>query len=143
MLALLEQTLRSVPMLSTLGIRPEVARTGSIVLRLPLSPGITDHAGALHPAAIFAVGELAAAIVLGTHLDLADLVHRQKSTKIKYYRSSTEDVTAHADVSTEILERILQGIESGSVHADLVVRVLDGHGRDVAELVSRFTFQPR
>ncbi|HHO51220.1 MAG TPA: DUF4442 domain-containing protein [Deltaproteobacteria bacterium] len=143
MLALLDQTLRSVPMLSTLGIRPEVARTGHLVLRLPLAPDITDHAGAIPPAAIFAVGELAAAVVLGTHPDLAGLIHLQKSTKIKYYRQSTQDVTAHAELDEEILQAIVDGLGAGTPHADLTVRVLDGHGRDVAELVSRFAFRRR
>lgn len=143
MLALLDQTLRSVPMLSTLGIRPEMVRTGHLVLRLPLAPQITDHAGAIHPAAIFAVGELAAAVVLGTHPELAELVQLQKSTKIKYYRPSTEDVTAHAELNAEILGAIVEGLAAGTATTDLTVRVLDGHGRDVAELVSRFAFRRR
>ena len=41
MLAALDQTLRTVPFLSTLGVRVEEARTGHIVLRLPLGDATT------------------------------------------------------------------------------------------------------
>lgn len=143
MLAALDQTLRTVPMLSTLGIRAEEARTGHIVLRLPISPSITNHAGALHSAGVFAVGELAAAVVLATHPDLAGLLHFQKSTKIKYYLPSTKDVTAHATLTEEMLEAIKDGTAQGEARLEVPVKVLDGHGQDVAELVSHFSFRRR
>lgn len=143
MLAALDQTLRTVPMLSTLGIRAEEARTGHLVLRLPLSPAITNHAGALHSAGVFAVGELAAAVVLATHPDLANLVHLQKSTKIKYYLPSTKDVTAHATLTDEMLAAVKEGVTSGEARLEIPVKVLDGHGQDVAELVSHFAFRTK
>lgn len=143
MLASLDRVLRSVPMLSTLGIRAEEARTGHLVLRLPYGTAVTNHAGAIHTGAIFAVGELAAAVVLGTHPDLAGFVQLQKSTKIKYYAPSQRDVTAHARVTPEMLAAILEEVADGQAQVDVPVQVLDGHGTDVAELVSRFTFRPR
>lgn len=143
MLAVLDHTLRSVPMLSTLGIRAEEARTGHLVLRLPYGALVTNAAGAIHSAAIFAVGELAAAVVLGTHPELASLVHLQKSTKIKYYLPSTKDVTAHATVTSEILDAIRAGLQRGNAHVEIPVKVLDGHGRDVAEVVTHFAFRRR
>ncbi|MEQ1566003.1 MAG: DUF4442 domain-containing protein [Myxococcota bacterium] len=143
MLAALDQTLRTVPMLATLGIRAEEARTGHLVLRLPYTPAVTNHAGAIHTAAIFAVGELAAAVVLGTHPELGALLQLQKSTRIKYYAPSTQDVTAHARVTPEMIGRILQGIDEGNAVSDVAVQVLDAHGEDVAEIVSRFTFRRR
>lgn len=130
-------------MLTTLGIRAEEARTGHLVLRLPYGPGVTNHAGAIHTGAIFAVGELAAAVVLGTHPELARFVQLQKSTKIKYYAASHKDVTAHARVTPEMLSAILDEVETGSARVDVPVQVLDGHGADVADLVSRFTFRAR
>ena len=96
MLPVLDQALRGVPMLVTLGIRPEEATTGIVVLRLPFAPAVTNAAGTLHTAAIFAVGELAAAVVLATHPALGHLVHMQKSTRIKYRAAARTDVTAHA-----------------------------------------------
>ena len=139
MLASLDRVLRSVPMVSTLGIRAEEARPGHVVLRLPHAPAVTNHAGAIHTSAIFAVGELAAAVVLGTHPDLAGYLQLQKSTRIKYYAPSYKDVTAHAWVTPETLAAIL----AGESPIDVPIQVLDGHGTDVADLVSRFTFRPR
>ena len=141
MLAVLDQTLRTVPMLATLGIRAEEARTGHLVLRLPHAPAVTNHAGALHTAAVFAVGELTAAVVLATHPDLAGLRHLQKSTKIKYYLPANKDVTAHATLTDEMLAAVKNGVASGEARIEVPVKVLDGHGNDVAELISHFTIR--
>ena len=137
MLAALDQTLRTVPFLSTLGVRVEEARTGHIVLRLPLGDATKTHHGSLHTAAVFAVGELAAAVVLGTHPLLAGYSHLQKSTKIKYFLPSSKDVTAHATVTPEMLDNI----QSGATTLELSVKVLDGHGNDVAELACNFSLR--
>jgi uncharacterized protein (TIGR00369 family) len=142
-LAMLDRTLQTVPFLSALGIRAEETRTGHVVLRLPYRPSVTNHTGAIHTAAIFAVGELAAAVVLGTHPDLAGLVHLQKSTKVKYYLPSSKDVTAHATVTEENLASIADAIQGGHATAEITVKVLDGHGNDVAELSSHFAFRKR
>jgi acyl-coenzyme A thioesterase PaaI-like protein len=141
MLPALDRTLRSVPLLETLGVRAEEASTGRVVLRLPHSRHVSNHAGAIHSAALFAVGEVAAAVALGTHPALADLIHLQKSTKIKYYLPSHRDVTAHASVTPEMLKRVQDGLATGRAQVEVSVKVLDGNGRDVAELVSRFAFR--
>lgn len=141
MLAALDDALRSVPMLATLGIRPEEARTGHLVLRLPYGVGVTNHSGAIHTAAIFAVGELAAAVALATHPALNAIVQLQKSTRIKYYAPAHGDVTAHARVTDEMVLAIGEGLSAGAAQVDVLVQVFDGHGNDVAELVSRFTFR--
>src|SRR5262245_40150982 len=119
MLAALDRTLRTVPMLQTLGIRAEQARTGHLVLRLPYDEAVTNHAGALHTAAIFAVGELAAAVVLATHPQLSDLVQLQKSSRIKYYAPSNQDVTAHARVTPEMLDAVRDGLANGAATLDV------------------------
>jgi len=142
MLAALDQTLRTVPMLATLGIRAEEAQTGHLVLRLPMAPAITNHAGALHTSAIFAVGELTAAVMLATHPELATMRHLQKSTKIKYFLPANKDVTAHASLTDEMLAAVKNGVQSGEARLEVPVKVLDGHGNDVAELVSHFTIRP-
>jgi acyl-coenzyme A thioesterase PaaI-like protein len=146
MLVSLDNALRTVPMLATLGIRAEEARTGHLVLRLPLCAAVTNHSGALHTAAIFAVGELCAAVVLGTHPTLSRYVQLQKSTKIKYYAPSLMDVTAHAKVTPEMIETVDLGLaasRNATAQIDVPVQVLDGRGNDVAELVSRFVFRAR
>ncbi len=142
MLALLDRTLRSVPMLSTLGIRAEEVRTGHLVLRLPMSDAVKNAGGSIHNAAIFAVGELAAAVVLGTHPDLAGLVHLQKSSRVKYYLPANKDVTAHATVTSEMLTKIKGGLPR-SAQIEVPVKVLDGHGHDVAEILTHFAFRSR
>jgi acyl-coenzyme A thioesterase PaaI-like protein len=141
-LAVLDRTLRSVPMLSTLGIRAEEVRTGHLVLRLPMTDAVKNASGSIHNAAIFAVGELAAAVVLGTHPDLSGLVHLQKSSRVKYYLPANKDVTAHATITSEMLERIKTGLPRSS-SIEVSVKVLDGHGRDVAEVLTHFAFRPR
>jgi acyl-coenzyme A thioesterase PaaI-like protein len=137
LLPVLDQALRGVPMLATLGIRPDEATTGIVVLRLPFSQGVTNAAGTLHTAAIFAVGELAAAVVLGTHPSLGHLVHLQKSTRIKYRAAARGDVTAHAAVTALQVAAIEQGADS----VEVAVAVLDADGQAVAELVSRFALR--
>jgi acyl-coenzyme A thioesterase PaaI-like protein len=141
LLAALDQALRSVPMLATLGIRPEEARTGYLVLRLPWGESVTDHRGAVHTAAIFAVGELTAAVVLATHPALVELVQLQKSSRIKYYAPAHGEVTAHARVTPEMITAVSDGLDAGAAQIDVLVAIYDGHGTDVAELVSRFTFR--
>ena len=135
-LAQLDQALQAVPFVATLGVRVEEARPGHVVLRLPHSPGICNHVGAIHSAAVFAVGELAGAVALGTHPELGTTKHLQKSTKIKYYLPSTKDITAHATVTPEMVDAARRGSS-----IELAIKVLDGHGQDVAELATRFAFK--
>lgn len=143
MLAALDDALRAVPMLATLGIRVEEARVGHLVLRLAHARPVLNHAGAIHTSAIFAVGELAAAVALGTHPELTRYAHLQKSTRIKYYAPSHHDVTAHARVTPEMVAAARSAIADGAARVDVTVQVLDGHGADVAELISRFTLRGR
>jgi len=136
-LPLLDKTLRGVPMIAVLGIRAEEASAGILVLRLPFAPGITDAAGALHTAALHAVGELAAAVVLATHPSLGRRAHFLKSTRIKYRLAARGDVTAHAALSPLIASTV----EKGASTIDIPVTLLDAEGRAVADLVSRFAFR--
>lgn len=136
-LAQLNAALDAVPFLHTLGIRVEESRPGHVVLRLPHAPSVCNHSGAIHTGAVFTVGELAGAVALATHPKLAGRKHLQKSTKVKYYLPSTKDVTAHATVTPEMVD----AIENGATAIELPIKVLDGHGQDVAELASRFAFK--
>ena len=140
-LAALDQTLRTVPFLETLGIRVEEAQPGTVVLRLPYDRKVTNHAGGLHTAAVFAVGELAAAVVLATHPELGELLHLQKSSKVKYYLPSSKDITAHASLTDEMVATVQESMAGGAATLELPVKVLDGHGNDVAELACNFAFR--
>lgn len=139
----LEQALRSAPYLTTLGLRVEEVRPGHVVLRLPISAPVTNHGGALHTGAIFAIGEVAAQVALATHPTLAGFLHLQKSTKIKYYLPSNRDVTAHCSVEPETVAAAQQIARTGYGTTVLSVKVLDGNGRDVAELAASYSFKSR
>ncbi len=142
-LVVLDRVLRQVPFIATTGVRVEEARPGHLVLRLPYDKKVTNHAGALHTAAIFACGELAAAVVLATHPELGKHAHLLKSTKIKYFLPSSKDVTAHATVTDELVEAVVQNIASGTATIEVPIKVLDGHGNDIAELACHFAFRIR
>lgn len=143
MLAALERSLAAVPLLGSFGIRAEDLRPGALVLRLPYGDTVTNHAGAIHNAAIFALGELAAAVVLATHPSLSGYVQLQRSSKIKYFAQSHRDVTAHSQLPPELVALVLSDLAGGQAVIDVPVKVLDGHGADVAELACRFVLRHR
>ena len=134
--------LQGVPFLKLLDIRVEEVRPGHVTLRLPHRADLGNNGGALHTGAIFTLGELAAAVGVATHPDLSSIKHLQKSTKIKYYLPSTKDVTAHVVLGAEDIDKVKNSLSSGGTVLEITVKVLDGHGQDVAELVSRFGFRP-
>lgn len=140
-LAVIDQALRAVPYVANMGIRVEEARAGHVVLRIPYAKGVTNHAGAIATGAIFSVGELAAAVVLATHPVLGRLVSLQKSARVKYFVPATKDVTAHASVTPEMVRGVEEGLPKGAAQVEVPVKVLDGHGTDVAELLCTFTFR--
>ena len=135
--AQLNHALNTVPFVATLGIRVEETSPGHVVLRLPHGPTVCNLAGAIHTGAIFTLGELAGAVALATHPELGPKRHLQKSTKVKYYLPSTKDVTAHATITPEIVEAVRGGAQT----IELQIKVLDGHGQDVAELATRFAIK--
>lgn len=142
-LAVIDQALRGMPFVASLGIRVEEAKPGHIVLRIPWARAVTNHAGAIATGAIFATGELAAAVAVSTHPVIGTLVSLQKSSRVKYYAAATQDVTAHASVGLELVKAVEDGLTAGNAHIDVPVKVLDGHGNDVAELLCHFAFRNR
>jgi acyl-coenzyme A thioesterase PaaI-like protein len=138
----LVEALQSVPFLATLGITVEEARPGRAVLRLPAVAGNLDHAGGLHTAALYAVGEAAAGVAVGTSPRLAGIRQMQKASGAKYLARATGDVTAHAELQPETVDGVLTDLEAGArARAEVVVQLMDGHGNDVGEVVSVFTFR--
>jgi uncharacterized protein (TIGR00369 family) len=138
----LESVLKTVPFVDTLGVSVEEARPGQVVLRLPMKPGNLAHGGVLHTGAMFAVGELAASVALGTHPRLASLKRLQKATRIEYLAPSTKDTTAHAMVTAEMVQAITSALDrDGKAQVEIPVQLMDGHGTDVGEVVALFTFR--
>ncbi len=135
----LETALQRVPFVSTLGIRVEDARPGRVVLRLPALYDTTAHCGAVHTAALFALGELAAGVAVGSHPDLAALTHYLKASRIAYINPTRSDVTAHAEVPEEAVDAVRSALAEGDrARLELSVRLLDGHGTDIASVISLF-----
>lgn len=140
MIPLLDKTLHSVPMLATLDVRSEVVEVGRVVLRVPPAAAIVDHAGNLHTSVLFAVGELAASTVVGTHPALARVEPRLKSSRIKYYAATALDVSAHAELPAASLAALLTALNGeGAASAEILVRLTDPNGREVAQLASHFS----
>ena len=138
----LESILCSVPFVAALGVGVEECRPGDVVLRLPAKSENTAHGGTIHTGAMFTVGELAASIALGSHPALASLVHLQKASRIVYMRASGSDVTAHATVTSDIVDAVERSVaESGRTQLELPVKIMDGHGTDLAEVVVLFNLR--
>lgn len=138
----LEKTLGRVPFLSTLGVRVEEAKPGAVVLRLPSTQGNRNFDGVIDAAAVFALGQLAATVALGTHPLLVDVEPLHKGSSVKYLATSKKDVTAHAEVTEEMVSAIRNGLEKGQKgQVEVPVQVLDGHGEDVAEVTALYGFR--
>lgn len=140
----LGEALGTVPYLAGLGITVEQARPGSVILRLPAGEQVLDHAGAIHPAALFAVGEAAAGVALGTSPKLTGMVHLQKATGVKYLARATGPVRAQAQVDDHFVQAVEADLaRSSRAEADVVVAVRDQRGEIVAEVVAVYTFRAR
>ena len=140
--AQLEQILRTVPYVAALGISVEEAKAGLVVLRIPSQAVNLNADGALHSGALFSVGELAASVALGTHPKLAKIKKLAKASRIEYLATTKGDVTAHAQITPEQIQSIIDGIaREGRAQLELPVQLMDGHGKDVGNLVSVFTFR--
>lgn len=138
----LEQVLRTVPMVASLGITVDEGRPGSVVLKLPSAPGLLDAQGRLHTSALFAVGELAAAVALGTHPKLSTLAYLHKASRIAYVSSVRGDVLARAEIPPELVGAVVEGLERDARFVvEVSVSLLDARGNDVAHVVSVFTFK--
>lgn len=138
----LDQVIGTVPFISTLGVSVEEAKTGQIVLRLPFRDGNLAAGGILHSGALFTVGELAAALVVGTHPKLAGLRRLQRASRVQYKANATQDVTAHASLTPEMIQAVLDGVSAeGKAELDVPVHLMDGHGKDVGEVVAKVTFR--
>lgn len=138
----IEAVIRTVPFIATLGVSVEEARVGQIVLRLPMKKESQAAGGILHSGAMFTLGELAAAVAAGTHPKLAKYTRLQRATRILYKANSSKDVTAHAEITAEMVAAVTKGVErDGKAEIEIPVNLMDGHGKDVGEIVSKITFR--
>jgi len=136
---ILDGTIQSVPFLNLLGISVETAQPGEIILRLPYSPNFGAHSGEIHSGCLFALGELAATLVLGIHPDLTGHQQLQKCTKIKYFAPCRTDAFARVLVSDAFLDHVFSQPDA---QAELMVQICDTSGQLIAELLGLFSFHP-
>ena len=138
----LEQALRTVPFLHTLGVVVESAEPGDVAVRLPKTLAVTDTRGGVHSAALFAIGELAAGIAVGTHPRLGGLIHLQKASRIRYLVSCDTDATVAASLSEDLLGHLeMQLAHGGKGQLEIGVAIRDAAATVVAELVVLFAFR--
>ncbi len=140
----LEDALRRVPFLEALGVSVEEARPGAVVLRLPSSRQNQDLEGAVHAGALFTLGGLAASVALLTHPRLSHLEPLRRGATVTWLRTSTQDVTAHAEVTPERVDAILSALEGADPPPlALSVPLRDGQGEEVAAVETVFGFRTR
>jgi len=137
MLAELRKSLYAVPLNQTLGLVPVVLAPGEVAIELPHRPSLLDHAGAMHTAALFAVGELAASVVLATHPGLRAVELRRVSTGIRYASPCYGDVIARTDLDADAIAAILDARDRDE-EIVVAVRLHDAVDSDVALVESRF-----
>ncbi|MEN0067667.1 MAG: DUF4442 domain-containing protein, partial [Myxococcota bacterium] len=142
MLAELRKSLYTVPLIQTLGAMPTEVAPGRVTIALSHRPSLLDHTGALHSAALFAIAELAAGVLVATHPQLADLAPRRSTTTIRYVSASFGDVTALAELPDEALTELAHPGRSTALEVEIGVRVLDAVDNEVAKVACRFVILP-
>lgn len=136
---ILDATIQAVPFLNLLGVTVETAQPGEVTLRLPHNPTYGTHSGELHSACLFALGELAATLVLGIHPELTGHQQLQKCTKIKYFAPCHSDAFARVLVSDAFINHVFAQPDA---QAELMVQICDINGQLIAEVLGLFSFHP-
>ena len=137
----LERSLKTVPFLQLLGVKVLEHRGSRLVLGLPYRRENASHSGAVHSACMFALGELAGAVAVGTHPTLSSHPHVLKCTKVKYARQTMRDITATTEIPGSMSEGIVDAVAMhGEAEMELTVRVTDEDGHEVALLQSLYSF---
>jgi acyl-coenzyme A thioesterase PaaI-like protein len=138
----LVNALRTVPYLAALGITVEHARPGRVRLALPSHGAILDHSGAIHPSALFGLGEAAAGVAIGTCPELATTVRLQKACGIKFLARATGPVLAEAALGDAWLAALRERLAAdGRAEVDVIVPIRDTRGAEVAEVVAVYTIR--
>lgn len=131
--AALDAALHQVPFIANMGVRVEDAKPGHVVLRLPFNDDncASDHT--LYSAAVFAVAELSALVVIGTHPRLHEYRTELLTSSVRYHARATTDVTAHGELAPEQVQRIVEEVHHGGRgETEVTVPVMDAHGADIA-----------
>lgn len=133
----LDRLLAAVPFLAPLGMSVERADPGEIVLRLPADKRTRDFHGHVASAALFAAGELAATVALGTHPALAGRPVRRRHARIDYVGVTTRAVRARARLDGGTLP------PEGPAAVDVRAELLDRNDAIVAVVIATFSVGER
>lgn len=138
----IQSLLDQVPFLSKAGIQCESYSPGRVVLSLPLSDSNKNHVGTMHAAALFTVAEAAGGAACATHPKLRKLRLLARGISIQFRQAANSGVTAHAAITDEMAVAVEVAVEDGGkADLEVPVKVMDGHGAEVAHLTALFHFR--
>ena len=141
-----EQMLELEPFLRHIGIAAETLGPDQAILRLPVRKEITNHTGAIHGGAQFALGEAtgltAAGLSLGVPLD--HLLVLTAASTITYSRPSQGVLIGRARVLHEQREQLQASWKDrGRARVTVPVEILDASGDVVTTLSVSCVLLPR
>lgn len=140
----LQAVLDQVPYVALTGVEVEDYAPGRVVLSLVPSDQVRTHTGSFHAGALFTLGETAASAACSTHPLLAGLRLLARGIEVRFKKPVRGGVTAHAEITVEMAEAVLRGIErSGRHDLEVPVRLLDGTGEVVAVLRGLYGFRDK
>ena len=138
----LQQALAAVPFLGTLSLRVDQAQPGSVVMSLNQNPSLLDHAGHVHSSALFALGESAAAVALGTHPALETRTQLQHACGIRYFKACAGSPSAKAHIDLEQIHQIEEELSaSGMAKTEVIVSIENDKAEQLAEVIAVFSIQ--
>lgn len=140
----LQAVLDRVPYVALTGVEVEDYAPGRVVLSLTPSDQVRNHVGSFHAGALFTLAETAASAACATHPALTGLRLLARGVDVRFKKPARAQVTAHAEITAEMAEAVLRGVElHGRYDLEVPVLLLDGHGEIVATVRGSYGFRPR
>lgn len=135
----LQDLLAQVPFIRHLGVQVEDFSPGRVVLSLSAEPDAATHMGSMHAGALFALAEIAGSAALSTHQQLVGMRVWARAGEIRFRRPATGRVTAHAEITDEMVQAVLRELaRAESAEIVVPVEVLDGRGSTVARVTGSY-----
>ena len=130
------------PCSQTLGVRAEETRTGHVVLRLPAATAVTNHSRRPpHLRDLRPSGACRRHVARHPSRARNPLpLSQEQPDQVLRTKSSRRDRPCESR-SPRRWSRSKAALHSGSASTEVVVRVLDGHGQDVADRISHFVLR--
>jgi uncharacterized protein (TIGR00369 family) len=141
-----QQMLELEPFLRHIGIEAETLGPDQAILRLPVRREITNHTGAIHGGAQFALGEATGLTAAGLSLGvpLAHLLVLTAASTITYQRPSQGVLKGRANVLHEQREQLQASWKDrGRARVTVPVEIIDASGEIVTTLSVSCVLLPR